>query len=409
MFGASKKDLEILDMFFEEFIDFAMSKKNKFLFSKTSNNSDINRLVTKWKSHIKEFDHRVKLDMKVMGDVVLITDKIEQGIFQCRIHSKTTNPMIYTLIENVNKMLDSLEDDMSTLSKILTKYSQNDFTSQIDISPNLKSELLVVMQSVNTLGTALSNSAKQNLSNGQHLEENSKTMSESVNNLANKANQQAASLEETAAAVEEITSITRNNADNANKMSTLGNHVKNEVSNGMQLASKTSASMDEIDAQVTAINEAITVIDQIAFQTNILSLNAAVEAATAGEAGKGFAVVAGEVRNLASRSAEAANEIKSLVELAASKANEGKVVSDEMIKGYESLNENFNQTIALIEDVSSASKEQMSGIEQINDTVTMLDRVTQENAHEANSVAEIANDVREMANDLVADAKSKKF
>jgi methyl-accepting chemotaxis protein len=265
------------------------------------------------------------------------------------------------------------------------------------------------MESVNALGDALKEAAKQNLSNGEQLESNAATMSESVRNLADKANQQAASLEQTAAAVEEITSITRNNASNASKMSELCNHVKTEVSNGMQLANKTSTSMDEINNQVKSIIEAIEVIDQIAFQTNILSLNAAVEAATAGEAGKGFAVVAQEVRNLASRSAEAANEIKSIVEQAAAKANDGKNVSDEMIKGYESLNKNFTETIDLIENVSSASKEQMTGIEQINDAVTMLDRVTQENASEANSVSSIANDVSSMANDLVADAKSKKF
>jgi methyl-accepting chemotaxis protein len=192
-------------------------------------------------------------------------------------------------------------------------------------------------------------------------------------------------------------------------MSELGSKVKTEVSNGRNLATKTSDAMDQIDAQVTAINEAITVIDQIAFQTNILSLNAAVEAATAGEAGKGFAVVAQEVRNLASRSADAANEIKSLVQNATDKANEGKKVSDDMIHGYESLNENFNQTILLIEDVSKASKEQMTGIEQINDAVTLLDKSTQENAHEANSVSLIAQDVSKMANDLVSDAQTKKF
>jgi methyl-accepting chemotaxis protein len=317
--------------------------------------------------------------------------------------------MVNTLVKTVNKMIDSLDRDMTQLRTVVEKYTNNDFRDKVTIDSKTKEDMLAVMTSINSLGEALSNSAKTNLTNGQHLESNASTMSESVNNLANKANQQAASLEETAAAVEEITSITRNNASNAVKMSQLGNTVKEAVAKGSALAGQTSVSMDEINEQVTAINEAITVIDQIAFQTNILSLNAAVEAATAGEAGKGFAVVAQEVRNLASRSAEAANEIKNLVENAAGKANEGKSVSDDMIKGYEAINTHFNETIHLIEDVSSASKEQMTGIEQINDAVTMLDKVTQENAHEANSVAQIAGDVSNMANHLVADAQAKKF
>ncbi len=127
---------------------------------------------------------------------------------------------------------------------------------------------------------------------------------------------------------------------------------------GQSFATQTTEAMDDINNQVSAINEAITIIDKIAFQTNILSLNAAVEAATAGEAGKGFAVVAQEVRNLASRSAEAAKEIKSLVENANTKANDGKHIADKMINGYAGLNENIGKTVDLIAHVENATKEQ---------------------------------------------------
>ncbi len=397
------------ETYFDEFLNFIALKQNKIEKATNIQNDDMGKILSKINDAVDQFQSNLQTDMKVMGEIVLITDKVEQGIFKCRAKSSSRNPMLSTLIVNVNKMLDEIEGMMSDLSGVLTSYSKDDYRSKVNIPEQVKADMRIVLESVNTLGESLSNSAKMNLTNGEHLENSSSTMTQSVTNLANKANQQAASLEETAAAVEEITSITRNNANNAVKMSELGSTVKTEVSNGMNLANETSSSMDQINEQVTAINEAITVIDQIAFQTNILSLNAAVEAATAGEAGKGFAVVAQEVRNLASRSADAANEIKALVESAANKANQGKKVSDNMITGYESLNENFNQTIELIEDVSRASKEQMTGIEQINDAVTMLDRVTQENASEANSVAQIAQDVSKLANELVSDAQAKKF
>ncbi len=233
-------------------------------------------------------------------------------------------------------------------------------------------------------------------------------MQKSVKNLAIRANEQASSLEQTANTLEKITSITKNNTQNAAKMSDLSKDLKNSVITGEKLAHQTALSMDEINQKVQAINEAITIIDQIAFQTNILSLNAAVEAATAGEAGKGFAVVAAEVRNLASRSAEAAKEIKDLVENATTKTYEGKKISDDMSNGYDNLNQLISKTIDIIQDVSTASKEQLSGIEQINNAISILDRVTQENANESNNVSNITNETLSMALLLVEDARSKK-
>jgi methyl-accepting chemotaxis protein len=404
-----EKGLQDVDLFMNDLIDFVSMKSNSMQKIEYNPNNEIGKVLSRLESYKEQLDQMRKEDMKVLGEVVLVMNKLEQGIYKCNVHSDSKNFMIHELVRVTNNMINSTSASMKELNTTLEQYTHNDFTKQVNIDPKLKEDMLAVMTSVNQLGDALRTNAKLNLTNGETLNNNAITMSESVNNVAQKANQQAASLEETAAAVEEITSITRNNAENAAKMATLGTTVNQAVTSGQQLANQTATSMNNINNEVTAINEAITVIDQIAFQTNILSLNAAVEAATAGEAGKGFAVVAQEVRNLASRSAEAANEIKTLVESATQKAHEGKKISTDMIEGYETLNTHINETISLIEDVSSASKEQMTGIEQINDTVTMLDRVTQENAHEATNVSNIASEVRTMADELVADAQSKKF
>ena len=410
MFGAvSNRDLEEIDKYFQQLIEFLSYEKSEFEYVESTGNKKVDDMFKNWNQQIKKFDKRTKDDMRVLGEIVLTADKVEQGIYKCRIKGDSDNPTISTLRNTLNKMLISIDDATSRISKVVTSYTNDDFTDYIKVVDNYKDDMKLLMESINLLGKELGNSAKNNYDNGETLEESASTMTSSMNNLAEKANEQAASLEETAAALEEITSITRNNTQNATKMATLGQVVKKSVLSGEELASKTASSMDEINEKVKAINSAITVIDQIAFQTNILSLNAAVEAATAGEAGKGFAVVAQEVRNLANRSAEAAKEIKNLVEEANIKTNDGKLISSDMINGYKELNKNISETINIIEDVSAASKEQMLGIEQINQTVNMLDRVTQENAFESNQIKEISQSVSTLAYELLTDAKSKKF
>lgn len=395
--------------YMEDLMEFVFYRKNKVRKAVYIKNDDIGLILRELNEYADKFNDMRNNDMHVLGEVVIALDKVSQGIYNTRIHSDSNNFMIHALKKVVNQMLDTTDHNMAKLVQIVEEYTNSDYRNQMDINPILKGKMKLTLERINQLGRELNENARKNLKNGELLEYNSTTMNQSVENLASKANEQAASLEQTAAAVEEITSITKNNAQNASKMANLSEVVRESVLEGEKLATKTANSMDEINEQVTAINEAISVIDQIAFQTNILSLNAAVEAATAGEAGKGFAVVAQEVRNLASRSAEAAKEIKEIVENATLKTNEGKGISDEMSQGYENLNKLITQTIDLIKDVSNSSKEQLTGIEQINDAVTMLDRVTQDNAHEANNVSSIAQETLEMANLLVADAKSKKI
>ena len=256
--------------------------------------------------------------------------------------------MIKTISLNVN-------EDINIILSSLEKYSKLNFINDI------KNPTGNVAKGLNNLSNIINQMLQQNKANGFILDDSSKILLENVNILNKSSNETAVSLEETAAALEEITSTVINNTE---RISIMANHSKElsiSIEDGQKLANITVESMDSINEQTQAIAEAITIIDQIAFQTNILSLNAAVEAATAGEAGRGFAVVAQEVRNLASRSAEAAREIKELVENATNKTNSGKRIADDMIKGYVKLKENISKTTEVIHDISISSMPPVHG------------------------------------------------
>jgi methyl-accepting chemotaxis protein len=350
----------------------------------------------------------LKADSNAVSQVVAIANQIKSGKLDGIIDANPHNPQLIELSSVLNDMLKTLNLNINSVLNTLNSYSAYDFTKTTDKN-NLEGSLGALIENVNKLGQEITNMLIQNMNNGITLEDSSKQLLSNVTNLNKSSNQAAASLEETAAALEQITSNIRSNTENITKMSTLSNNVTKSTHEGEKLATQTTLAMDEINTQVSAINDAISVIDQIAFQTNILSLNAAVEAATAGEAGKGFAVVAQEVRNLANRSADAAHEIKALVESAKSKTNQGKDIANDMIKGYEDLSRNISQTSTIISQVETSSKEQLRGIEQINDAVTSLDRQIQANASVATHTAEIAHLTDELAKVIVQDVNNKKF
>lgn len=360
----------------------------------------VNENISRTKQLIEE-------DEKLINDVKRVVDLVNQGKIRQTINLSTSNESLEELKRIFNQMLDTIsvniDDDINTISEALDKYKNLDFSHRL-ANPTGKTT-----EGLNALAEIINEMLVENKTNGLTLDKSSNTLLKNVDTLNRNSNEAASSLEETSAAVEEMTGNVSQNTQNVVKMAEFANQLNKSAKDGQSLATKTTEAMDEINSQVSSINEAITIIDQIAFQTNILSLNAAVEAATAGEAGKGFAVVAQEVRNLASRSAEAANEIKTLVENANVKANDGKEIADKMIHGYSGLTGNIDKTIDLISNVENATKEQLQGIEQINDAIASLDHKTQENASIASETHDIAVETDTIAKLIVSDANEKEF
>jgi methyl-accepting chemotaxis protein len=218
--------------------------------------------------------------------------------------------------------------------------------------------------------------------------------------LSKRTEEQAGSLEETASSMEELTSTVKNNADNAAQANELALATCEEAERGGRVVGSAGAAMSAINVASKKIADIIGVIDEIAFQTNLLALNAAVEAARAGEHGRGFAVVASEVRNLASRSAVAAKEIKALIQDSVGKVNEGTKLVDESGKVLGEIVVRVKRVTTVMGEIASSSREQASGIEQVNKALTMMDTVTQQNAALVEQASAAAHALNDQANDL---------
>ncbi len=389
---------------------FLNKETNTFESIKLNSKDELGEMAESINTNMHKTQQNINDERIFIDNVQEIMDGVTNCCFAGRIDVDTNNESLNHLKGTINHALDTLHSKITDINDILEVYASLDYTKEItmeNINPTgVFYEMLI---NINTLRETINEMLIENKANGLTLDRSSDILLENVDNLNQNLNQSAAALEETSAALEQITSNISSTTTNIVKMAEHANDVTTSANEGQRLASSTTSAMDSINKEVTAISEAISVIDQIAFQTNILSLNAAVEAATAGEAGKGFAVVAQEVRNLASRSAEAANEIKALVENATKKANDGKRTADTMIKGYDHLNETISKTIELIKDVEFSSKEQQTGIVQINDAITILDKQTQQNANIAAQTHDVAFSTDTIAKVIVENADEKEF
>ncbi|HDC4655931.1 methyl-accepting chemotaxis protein [Enterobacter hormaechei] len=305
--------------------------------------------------------------------------------------------LMHLLIARLLKRLSGIRDAMNSIANGTNDLSQRlpdkggDEVAQIAQAFNAFSDKLsVVMVQLRDASASVKNAAHEIAAGNQ--------------DLSGRTEQAASSLRETASAVEEITASVTQSNESAAEANEQASKASAAASRGGDVVAQAISTMQSIELASAKIGDITSVIDGIAFQTNILALNASVEAARAGEQGRGFAVVAGEVRNLASRSAQAAKEIKSLIDSTTESVATGSRFVHLAGDSMDEIRASVGSVSGIMREISIATREQMKGIHEINHAVNHLDRMVQQNAELVVQSAAAASALQSQAGDLAETA-----
>ncbi|WP_373018012.1 methyl-accepting chemotaxis protein [Thiomicrorhabdus sp.] len=334
-----------------------------------------------------------------IAEVTRVMFFMANGQFSHRIEKALPGDLL-GLKEAVNDTVSALEASMAEINRVMEAFSGGDLSKLIE--GDYQGDLKVLKSGINLAIENLHGILGQTAGTTQTVVENTLALEADNHNLNSRTQQQAASLEETAASMEELTQTIRNTAQESSSASKLAAQVKEHVERGAQVVNQTQASMTEIHQASRKIADIVQLIDGISFQTNLLALNAAVEAARAGEHGRGFAVVAGEVRNLALRASQASNDIKGLVEQNLSMVNHGQSLSGDSAEALQQINDNIDELVRIVTQISSAAEQEMGATEQVNQAISQLDRFTQENAALADQSSKLSLAMSGSAKELQA-------
>ena len=295
----------------------------------------------------------IENDMLCVGEAILVLNKVQQGHYNCRVQTQASNSQIQTLANTINKMLNVQSQVMRDILEGLSKYENYNYLDTIALDKKISGETKAVVDGINALGTAIVALLQNTFQTSTDLLNQADILQTQMQTLQESASEQASQLDVTTTSVMQITESIDDTSNRAQEVVSQSNDIKNVV----------------------------TVIGDIADQTNLLALNAAIEAARAGEHGRGFAVVADEVRKLAEGTQKSLSEINANISI-------------------------LSQSII---DIESSIKEQSLNANQINSAVSEIDESTKTNANTAASVNEIATQVQEMASQALENLKKNKF
>lgn len=335
------------------------------------------------------FSHRIA---KPILAAVNMAKTIAQGRFDHRLNHQSADE-----IGQLSQALDEMATSLYNQVKVAEKIAQGDLTVQVKLaSPEdqLGNSLRKMVEDLNNLIQQITQRASV-------IGGNAESVSTLSHDLASGATQSAASITEISATIANITDQINQSAENAQQANNLSNLSNELATTGNQLMEELSSAMVDIESSGNEITNIIGAIEDIAEQTNLLALNAAIEAARAGEAGRGFAVVADEVRNLAARSASAVQDTVKIINNSAAKTKRGIELSAQTSSALKDIVDNISKVSSLITDIAEASSLQSTGADEINQGIKQIDQVTVHNSSNSERCADAANELTSESQDLI--------